>query len=40
MMDIGLLSDSDLELTSEDKDTVSEWLERAAALRVMISVVQ
>ena len=40
MMDIGLPLDSDPEPTSDNKDIVSEWLERVAALRVMISVVQ
>ncbi len=39
MVMIGELSDSIPELTLEESDTVSEWLERAAALRVTTSIV-
>ncbi len=37
---IGELSGSVPEPTSEESDTVSEWLERVAALRVTISNVR
>ncbi len=40
MVMIGELSGSVLELTSEESDTVSEWLERVAVLRVTTSNVQ